>query len=157
MTYKMQRLTALGISVFTPIARDGRPLAEVRHEAEDYAERALALVARSKEGCESVRLGESSIRKLPIEGAARTMFFMRLGAWWFTDSFPKFTSEFTASHFPITECWVVTTELEVDAESQEAAERKARFDAVVRTAADPALLGESDFFCCRLGVASRFI
>lgn len=154
-TYRIQLLTALGIAVFTPVARQGRPLAEARGEADTYAERAVKLISRIKCGDGHIRLGESSIEKRPIDGKARTMFFMRMGAWWFPNAFPKFTSEFTASHFPVTECWVVRTGVEVDAESKEEAEKKAQLDIIVRASADQALLGEFDFFCRRLGVATR--
>lgn len=157
MTYRMQRLTALGISVFTPIARNGHALKETRCEANAYAERALSLAIHAKDGEKRLRLGASSIKKFPVVGEARTMFFMRLGAWWFPDSFPKFTPAFTASHFPVTECWIVTTDVEVDADSRDEAVRKAHFDATTRVCADPTLLGETEFFCRRMGVASRFV
>jgi len=155
--YRMKLLTALGNAAFTPVARRGRPLAEVRREANAYAGRAVKLISRLKRGEDRIRLGESTIEKRTLDGEARTMFFMRMGVWWFPEAFPKFTSEFTASHFPVTECWIVKTDVEVDAESKEEAEKKAQLDIIVRASADPVLLGEFDFFCRRLGVATRVI
>ena len=156
-TFGVELLTVLGNAVFAPIARKGRPLAVVSGEANAYVDRAVSLVTRlnADADCNGIRLGASEIRKSAIEGWARTIFFMRLGTWWFPKAFPQFAPAFTSTHFPVAECWIVKTPVEVVSATEDEALQKVRRAAVVRASIDPTLLKDNEFFCRRLGVATR--
>ena len=156
-TFAVELLTVLGNAVFSPIARKGRPLAVVSDEANAYADRAVSLVAHLSvdTDCDGIRLGVSEIKRKPMEGWVRTIFFMRLGTWWFPKTFPQFTPEFTSSHFPVVECWTVKTSVEVVAATEDEALQKVIRAAVVRASVASTMLKENEFFCRRLGVATR--
>ena len=155
--YKMKMMTVLGNVAFTPVAGRGRPVKTVEAEAEEYCRRAVSLACHNlyiRHGWPKgkyVHVGESEVVKRPIRGWARTIFFMRMAAWGFGDYFPKFTKEFTSTHFPVAECWIVTTPLEVKAESEEAAKVMLSKGVILRAKSDRTLLEKYCFFCYRLG------
>ena len=150
LTYQVKMATILVNVAFPAIARAGRPLDIVTAEAEKYADGAIELRQEIREGS-GIKVVSTAVERRPITGWARTTVFIRMAAWWFRDHFPRFTPEFTASHFPVVDCRVVRTEALVEATSKDAACKAVRDGLVVRYAADRTKLGEFEFFCRRAG------